>query len=55
MKFERSNVQNIKIRPLIIDDFEYILEWSKDDTFCSANDWEKIETCKSYIDGGNTV
>ncbi|MGD6834827.1 GNAT family N-acetyltransferase [Sutcliffiella halmapala] len=41
MEFERSNVQNIKIRPLSIDDFEYILEWSKDDTFCLANDWEK--------------
>jgi ribosomal-protein-alanine N-acetyltransferase len=41
MNLKDGNVQNIKIRPLTIDDFEYVLKWSKDDTFCSANDWEK--------------
>lgn len=35
------NLQSIKIRPLKIDDFVYVLQWSKDATFCSANDWEK--------------
>ncbi|MCA1322318.1 GNAT family N-acetyltransferase [Bacillus tianshenii] len=38
---EFACVQNIKIRPLSKNDFKYILEWSKDETFCSANDWEK--------------
>jgi [ribosomal protein S5]-alanine N-acetyltransferase len=42
MKFKRSNVQNIIIRPITIDDFKYVLKWSKDDIFCSANDWEII-------------
>jgi [ribosomal protein S5]-alanine N-acetyltransferase len=35
-----SNVKNIKLRPLSIDDISYVLEWSKDDKFCLANDWE---------------
>jgi hypothetical protein len=41
MNLKDGNVQNIKIRPLTIDDFGYVLKWSKDDTFCSANDWEQ--------------
>ncbi|WP_231495835.1 GNAT family N-acetyltransferase [Paucisalibacillus sp. EB02] len=28
------------IRPLSIDDFEEVLNWSKNDAFCIANDWE---------------
>ena len=32
---------SITIRPLSIDDYEIVLKWSKDDKFCSANDWEK--------------
>lgn len=31
---------SIKIRPLTIDDFPYVLNWSKDVLFCSANGWE---------------
>ncbi|KQL36180.1 GCN5 family acetyltransferase [Psychrobacillus sp. FJAT-21963] len=31
----------IKIRPLSIDDYRIVLNWSKDDAFCSANGWEK--------------
>ena len=31
---------SIAIRPLSIDDYEIVLEWSKDDQFCSANGWE---------------
>ncbi|UBH14986.1 GNAT family N-acetyltransferase [Macrococcus armenti] len=31
----------IKIRPLTKEDFKYVLNWSKDNRFCSANDWEE--------------
>lgn len=30
----------MKIRPLSIDDFKTVLNWSQDDSFCSANGWE---------------
>ncbi|MFJ7934557.1 GNAT family N-acetyltransferase [Sporosarcina sp. NPDC096371] len=30
-----------KIRPLSIDDYKTVLNWSKDDVFCLANGWEK--------------
>lgn len=30
-----------KIRPLMMDDYEIVLNWSKDDDFCSANGWKK--------------
>src|SRR5699024_2340966 len=30
----------IKIRSITEDDFTYVLKWSKDGAFCSANDWE---------------
>lgn len=40
MNLEDGRLQNIKIRPLSIDDFKFVLKWSMDDTFCSANDWE---------------
>lgn len=32
---------NLQIRPLNMDDFHYVVKWSKDDAFCSANDWAK--------------
>lgn len=32
--------QYLKIRPLTIKDYESILRWSRDDSFCSANGWE---------------
>lgn len=38
----KKNVsQSIKLRPLTIDDYHIILNWSKDDSFCSANGWER--------------
>ncbi|MCA1030328.1 hypothetical protein LCL95_04650 [Bacillus timonensis] len=40
MNLKDNNVQNIKLRPLSIDDFSYVLKWSKDDEFCLANEWE---------------
>lgn len=42
-KLNSSNnvINTIKIRPLSIDDYKNVLNWSKDDTFCSANGWEK--------------
>lgn len=32
---------SIMLRPLRIADYEAVLNWSKDDLFCAANDWEK--------------
>ncbi|MGM8215934.1 GNAT family N-acetyltransferase [Bacillaceae bacterium W0354] len=32
--------QQLIIRPITMDDFQYVKEWSKDKTFCLANDWE---------------
>lgn len=31
----------INLRPLTIDDYNIVLNWSKDDAFCSSNGWEK--------------
>jgi RimJ/RimL family protein N-acetyltransferase len=36
-----KNNFDIKIRPLTINDFKIVLNWSKDDNFCLANGWEK--------------
>lgn len=33
--------QCIKIRPLTINDYETVLIWSMDHSFCSANGWER--------------
>lgn len=40
MKINKSIRQPIKIRDLREDDYETVLKWSKDDTFCAANGWE---------------
>lgn len=40
MNTEKSLSHYIKIRAITIDDFETVLNWSKDHTFCSANSWE---------------
>lgn len=41
MDVEFNITQSIKIRPLIIDDYKTVINWSKDDSFCAANGWEK--------------
>ncbi|WP_342541920.1 GNAT family N-acetyltransferase [Paenisporosarcina sp. FSL H8-0542] len=41
MDTKNNNIHSIKIRNLCIDDYEIVLNWSKDDIFCSANGWEK--------------
>jgi len=41
MNSKNSMIQSIKIRPLSIDDYEIVLNWSKDENFCLANGWEK--------------
>ncbi|MGN7387132.1 GNAT family N-acetyltransferase [Sporosarcina sp. SAFN-015] len=33
--------ESVSLRPLRIADYEAVLNWSKDDLFCAANDWEK--------------
>ena len=35
-----NNNNNIKIRPLSMNDYERVLKWSQDETFCRANQWE---------------
>lgn len=47
MKLERTwptetgmNEESIALRPLRIDDYDSVLYWSKDELFCSANEWE---------------
>ncbi|WP_409271735.1 GNAT family N-acetyltransferase [Neobacillus sp. SCS-31] len=32
---------SIILRPLTMDDFTYVLAWSKDERFCLANGWEQ--------------
>lgn len=38
---ENSNLQSIKIRDITIDDYNFVLNWSKDHNFCMSNGWEK--------------
>lgn len=33
-------LESIKMRPISIDDYQIVLNWSKDDYFCRANGWE---------------
>ncbi|MFF3921593.1 GNAT family N-acetyltransferase [Paenibacillus lactis] len=40
MDGQRNLLQWIKIRPITIDDFESVLAWSKDNSFCEANEWK---------------
>lgn len=38
---EKQNLSScIKLRPIAINDYERVLKWSKDDSFCLANGWE---------------
>jgi ribosomal-protein-alanine N-acetyltransferase len=41
MNFKNISEQSIKIRPLTIDDYRFVLNWSKDEIFCLANGWER--------------
>src|SRR5699024_397588 len=36
MDFSRA----LKLRPIVLNDFKTILEWSQNDTFCKANGWD---------------
>lgn len=40
MSAHKSLSKCIKIRPVTINDYETVLKWSRDDSFCSANGWE---------------
>lgn len=31
----------VQIRPIMTEDFAYVLKWSKDAIFCDANEWER--------------
>ncbi|WP_237718786.1 hypothetical protein [Alkalibacillus haloalkaliphilus] len=45
----------ITIRPITTEDYEYVLNWSKDEKFCLANAGGSTGTSKNYIDGGFIV
>jgi [ribosomal protein S5]-alanine N-acetyltransferase len=38
---ESIDVNSVKIRPITIDDYSCVLNWSRDNTFCLANGWEQ--------------
>jgi len=40
MHADKNLSQCIKIRPLTINDYETVLKWSMDESFCSANGWK---------------
>lgn len=41
MDYKEGNLlEMINLRPLTMNDFETIVKWSRDDSFCSANGWE---------------
>lgn len=33
-------LSSIILRPIRIEDYNYVLNWSRDEAFCLANDWE---------------
>lgn len=41
-----NNSVSIKLRSLTVDDYSKVLNWSKDDSFCSVNGWEKNRSPK---------
>ncbi len=41
MRLKEGSIHDLNIRPITIEDYEYVLSWSKDDQFCLANGWEK--------------
>ncbi|WP_316569398.1 GNAT family N-acetyltransferase [Neobacillus sp. YIM B06451] len=36
-----TRLPSIKLRPLTMDDFNFVLAWSMDERFCLANGWEQ--------------
>ena len=36
----QDNHTSVNIRPLRLEDFDHVIKWSRDHTFCLANDWE---------------
>jgi [ribosomal protein S5]-alanine N-acetyltransferase len=38
---ESIDIKSIKIRPITIDDYSFVLNWSRDNDFCLANGWEQ--------------
>ncbi|WP_102275533.1 GNAT family N-acetyltransferase [Cytobacillus massiliigabonensis] len=41
MEANKDYKQCISLRPLTKDDFKIVLNWSKDESFCSANGWAR--------------
>ncbi|MDG5472480.1 GNAT family N-acetyltransferase [Jeotgalibacillus sp. ET6] len=41
MNANKTYSHGIKLRPINIQDYEAVLKWSKDPSFCSANGWEQ--------------
>ncbi|MEK4244555.1 MULTISPECIES: hypothetical protein [Psychrobacillus] len=55
MNTKDNNIRSIKIRNLRIDDYEVVLNWSKDDIFVQRMAGRKIEVKKNCIDSGFIV
>jgi len=35
-----GTIMTVSIRPIVLEDFPSVLEWSRDERFCSANGWD---------------
>lgn len=54
LKNENILTSLITIRPIKIEDYQFILSWSKDIYFCLANGWENNRIAEQlYYDGFN--
>ncbi|QKS72001.1 GNAT family N-acetyltransferase [Paenalkalicoccus suaedae] len=40
MNADKNVPQDLKVRPITMNDYDTVLTWSKDDLFCSANGWD---------------
>lgn len=48
-------LSSIILRPIRIEDYNYVLNWSRDEAFCLANDWEINRNERMYMPGGCIV
>lgn len=49
------NRNEIYFRKLKLEDFNAVVDWSRDEHFCEANGWQKIEIIWKCLNGGNVV
>jgi len=49
MDAKKNFLECIKLRSLANDDYKSVLNWSRDDSFCSANGWETIRNSEEEL------